>query len=136
MKAQTSSLCDQGGFTLVESLVALLLFTIIILGSGVAVGRMMNVQKDMHVDFVVTNLMQTRLQNALSTNNDVCSTVDKSTFRFGQTDYHLACATEMIQVDASSIAWPVLAASSTDVNTARDCASGTQFDSSCYIVGR
>lgn len=135
MKMQTSLSCKQGGFTLIESLVALLIFSIIILGSGVALGRMLNVQKDMHVNFVITNLMQTRLQNALTNTSDVCSTIDQTQFSFAEKTYYLACATEEITVDNATIPWPVLAASATNLTTAQSCATGASH-ADCYVVGR
>lgn len=135
MKMQISLSCKQCGFTLVESLVALLIFSIVILGSGVALARILNVQKNMHADFVIANLMQTRLQNALTNNSDVCSSVDQTQFNFADKTYYLACATEQITVNSASIEWPILAASSVSLAAAQTCATGS-FNSECYVVGR
>lgn len=136
MKQPTSPLCKQHGFTLLESLIALIIFSIIILGSGTAVSRMLNVQKDMHVDFIIINLMQNKLQNALATTSagDVCNGINLDHFVLAKTTYYMGCANEKIEIDSTFVTWPVLAVS-TDQNTANACAEGSH-DDRCYVVGR
>lgn len=137
MKLPTSPYSKQKGFTLIESLIALVIFSIIVMGSGAAISKMLTVQKNMNVDFLIINNMQEKLQSAL--NNDVgnstCSAVefDKNIEIAGQT-YYVACAVETIPAGTTNIEWPVLAVS-TNLATAQSCATG-QLDSSCYVVGR
>ena len=136
MKQLTLPSCKQQGFTLLEALVAIIIFSIIILGSGVATSRMLNVQKNMHVDFVILNMMQNKMQNALSSNADgnICNVMNLDSFQLADTTYYMACGKEKIEIDSTHVEWPVLAVSSTQ-STATECANGTT-DASCYIVGR
>lgn len=137
MKLPTSHYSEQNGFTLLESLIALVIFSIIVMGSGAAISKMLTVQKNMNIDFLVINQMQEKLQSAL--NNDVgsstCSAAefDQNIEIAGQT-YYVACAIENIPVGTTHIEWPVLAVS-TNLATAQSCANG-QLDNSCYVVGR
>ena len=136
MKALTLPLCKQQGFTLLESLVALVIFSIIILGSGVATSRMLNVQKNMNVDFVILNMMQNKMQNALSstTGSNVCNAINLDSFVLANTTYYMACGTEKIEIDSTVVEWPVLAVSAVS-SKATSCANGSA-DDSCYVVGR
>lgn len=137
MKAPISKFFNQQGFSLLESLIALLIFSIIVLGSGVAVSRMLNVQKDMNLNGIILNMMQTRLQNAAtgSTSASICTTVDLTQFVLSGKTYHVGCNTETIGSGTSMIAWPVLAVSNETLAIASECASGTSHIS-CYVVGR
>lgn len=137
MKLLTSPCSKQKGFTLIESLIALIIFSIIVMGSGAAISKMLTVQKNMNLDFLILNNMQEKLQSALNNNvgNNTCSATefDKNIEIAGQT-YYVACAVENIPVGTTTIEWPVLAVS-TNLATAQSCANG-QLDSSCYVVGR
>lgn len=137
MNAQTSKFSNQHGFSLLESLIALLIFSMIVLGSGVAISRMLNVQKDMNLNNIILNTMQTRLQNAStgSTTANVCSAVDLTQFVLAGKTYHVGCSTETIGSGASMIAWPILGVSHETLAIASACANGTAHIS-CYVVGR
>lgn len=136
MKPQTSPLCKQGGATLLESLVGLILFSIIILGSGMATSRMLHSQKEMNVDFVILNLMQNKLQNALATgaSGGICERINTDDFHLASQTYHVRCGVEHIELDGLTTEWPILAASK-DAALAASCAAGS-VHINCYIVGR
>ncbi len=138
MKAPTLKFFKQQGFTLLESLIALIIFSIIVLGSGVAISRMLNVQKDMNLNSIILNMMQTRLQNAStsSTTGSICTSVDLTQFVLAGKTHHVGCSTETIGSGSSMISWPVLAVSNETQTIANNCASGTSQHISCYVVGR
>lgn len=136
MKKQALRSCNQSGFTLLESLIALLIFSIIILGSGLALTKMLNQQREMHVNFILVNTMQAKLQNALNNTSttDICSSINLDNMLVSQTTYYLGCSTEQIDINSTLIRWPVLAASKTQ-SLVQPCAEGTDH-TDCYIVGR
>lgn len=136
MKQPTLALSKQAGFTLLESLIALIVFSIVVLGSAAAISRMLHSQRDMQQSAVIIQLMQNKLQQALnrSGGNHVCESVNKDNFVVAAKTYYIACGTERINVNATVIEWPVLAVSD-DQEKARACAVGT-VDAACYIVGR
>lgn len=137
MKQPSSKFFKQQGFTLIECLVALVIFSLIILGSGTAVSRMLNMQKDMNLNAIILNTIQTRLQNASSSamSNNICSSIDLSQFVLANKTYYVGCASESMPIANNSVAWPILAVSDDSQNTASACASGTAHVS-CYVVGR
>ena len=137
MKSPTSKSFNQNGFSLLESLISLLIFSIIVMGSGVAVSRMLNVQKDMNLNGIILNMMQTRLQNASSSSptRNICASVDVNQFTLASKTYYVGCSTETIGSGSSMIAWPVLAVSNQTQAIASACAEGTSHIS-CYVVGR
>lgn len=136
MKQQNLISYKERGFTLLESLVGLMLFSIVILGSGAAISKMMTAQKDLNTNFVIINMMQNKLQNALNNTatGSICNAVNKDSFMLGGTTYYTACATESITINVSSTEWPVLAVSTTQAE-AQSCANGTASNN-CYVVGR
>lgn len=137
MKQPISILSKQQGFTLIESLIALLIFSIIVMGSGAAISKMLHAQKDMHVNEIIINMMQSKLQNALTstTPDNVCSSINLNSFELAKKNYFIGCATESIPVGTTAVKWPVLAVS-TDQVTANACAEGTTVSETCYVVGR
>ncbi|RKG52370.1 type II secretion system protein [Acinetobacter cumulans] len=136
MKQQKSKFYNQHGFTLLESLIGLLVFSIVILGSGAAISKMLVSQKDLNSNFIIINVMQTKLQNALSSSSgsNICDSINKDSFVLASKTYYTACASEKITLNDSEIEWPVLAVS-TSQTEAQTCADGTVSDN-CYIVGR
>lgn len=136
MNLPTLPLCKQNGFSLLESLIALAIFSIIVLGSSVAVSRMLSMQNEMNVDFVLINMMQTKLQNSLNSSsaNGVCNSIDLNSFIFAGKRYYMACAYEEINIENTKVKWPVLAVSDQQ-NQAQSCANGTP-NATCYVVGR
>lgn len=137
MKKYKSPLTKQQGFTLLESLVALIIFSIVVFGSGLAISRMLNVQKDMNVDYIIINEMQNKLQNTViaSSSNNVCDAPSlKDNIQLNGKTYYVACATEKITISGAVVEWPVLAVS-LDAAQAKACADGI-LSSSCYMVGR
>ena len=140
MNKQTFKLTNQRGFTLIESLVGLIIFSIIAFGSGLAISRMLNVQKDMNINYIVINEMQNKLQTAMQTTATnppatLCESPSlTSNIVVANTTFYVACATEKITVDTTIIEWPILAASKNQAQ-ATSCAQGTLSDS-CYVVGR
>ncbi len=136
MKQLTSHSSKHAGFTLLETLIALLIFSIIVLGSATAISRMLYAQKDMQQSAVIIQLMQNKLQQALnrSGGSHVCEAVNKDQFIVAAKTYYIACGTERINVNTTVIEWPVLAVSDSQAK-AQACAVGT-VDPTCYIVGR
>ena len=137
MKKYKSPLTSQQGFTLLESLVALLIFSIVVFGSGLAISRMLNVQKDMNMDYIIINEMQNKLQNTViaTGSNNVCDAPSlKQNIQLNGKTYYVACGTEKITVSGSIVEWPVLAVS-LDAGQAQGCVDGI-LSSSCYIVGK
>lgn len=125
------------GFTLIESLIALLIFSIIVLGSGIALQQMLIVQKDIGQNYVLLNAMQNRLQNALNhgVSNDLCTSVDLTSLIVNHTTFYFACSTEIMNEIGTATYWPILTASP-DLKSAQDCAAHPDTPNTCYIVGR
>ncbi|RKG32090.1 type II secretion system protein [Acinetobacter tianfuensis] len=126
----------ESGFTLLESLIGLMLFSIVILGSGAAISKMMTAQKDLNTNSIIINMMQKKLQNALNNTatGSVCNAVNKDSFVLANKTYYTACAIETINMGTTDTEWPVLAVSTT-LAEAQTCANGTASDN-CYVVGR
>lgn len=136
MKQLKSKFYSQKGFTLLESLIGLLVFSVVILGSGAAISKMLVSQKDLNSNFIIINIMQTKLQNTLSASasSNICDSVNKDSFVLASKTYYTACAAEKITLSGSEIEWPILAVSTTQAE-AQSCADGTISDN-CYVVGR
>lgn len=138
MKMQKLSFANQHGFTLLESLVALVIFAIIVLGSSAAIKHMFNNQKDMNMSFIVVNEMQKRLQNAQDKSDiaNICDRISTSPLTVNsEFTYYFGCSTQSLTVNGVDIQWPILAASSQSVTIANNCAADT-LHSSCYVVGK
>lgn len=140
MKMHKSKLTNQSGFTLIESLVSLVIFSITVLGSGLAISRMITVQKDMNIDYIVINEMQNKLQIAMQTSGSpapasLCLSPSlTSNITVASQTFYVSCGTEKIQVDSTTIEWPILAAS-TNQAAANTCSQGSSSES-CFVVGR
>lgn len=128
----------QQGFTLLESLVALAIFSIVVLGSGMVMSRMLNIQQHMYVDDIIVNEMQSRLQQRMLMPDQTAVCADPrltQNIELNQRIYYVACGREQIQIgETDSVQWPVLAVSDNAAH-AQACASGIQH-ASCYVVGR
>ncbi len=145
MNQPLSSFANQRGFTLMESLIALVLFAIIILGSGTAIKSMLTTQKEMNVGFIVLNEMQKRLQEAQdkAATSGMCARISTTEYEINtENTYYFGCSTEKIVIPGDNppttskeIEWPILAASDDSETTAKNCAAGV-LDESCFIVGR
>lgn len=139
MKQPRSSFAKQRGFTLMESLIALVLFAIIILGSGTAIKSMLTTQKEMNIGFIVVNEMQKRLQDAQdeTATLGMCARISTNNLSVAGTTFYIGCSVQEITVSATQkVEWPVLAASSHSLSTANGCATGTTLHNSCFVVGR
>lgn len=128
----------QQGFTLLESLVALVIFSIVMFGSGLVISRMLNVQKEMNVDEIIISELQSRLQNTMSVadSNEICAMPELTqNLQLEGIIYHVRCSTEEIKMASNVVTkWPVLAVSK-NAAEAQDCAAGG-YHASCYVVGR
>lgn len=139
MKQQPLLSVSQRGFTLIESLIALVLFAVIVLGSSVAIKHMLITQKEMNISFIVVNEMQNRLQSAQDKTDviNVCDRVLTTPYEINSSQkYYFGCFTEKISAGTKTIEWPVLAVSTISETVATDCAKGSVIDPTCYVVGR
>lgn len=136
MRNQNSTFSNEIGFTLIETLVGLIIFTIVLLANGKVMNNILKLQAESNIQLVVIDVMQSRLQKAQvnSAGTSVCDNVDTTDLAINNVIYYLACSTEKIEKDAVIVEWPVLGAS-TDSSKAQLCAEGTT-DTSCYVVGR
>lgn len=136
MKQLTLVSSKQAGFTLLESLIALVIFSIVVLGSATSISHMLHTQKDMKQSAVIINLMQNKLQKALNRTggSQVCDAVNKDSFQVAQQTFYIACSTERVRVDSTTVDWPVLAVSTTQQN-ADTCAQSGDV-SNCYVLGK
>ncbi|EZQ01310.1 type II secretion system protein [Acinetobacter sp. Ver3] len=138
-------LTNQQGFTLLESLVGLLIFSIIVFGSGLAISKMINSQRNMNIDNILINELQNKLQVAEQTETtaNICEAeIFKSNIELNGTTYFVACSLLSTEIEAlkgsanpSQMTWPVLAASRESKAVAEQCAQG-DLVTSCYRVGR
>ncbi|WP_436913948.1 PulJ/GspJ family protein [Acinetobacter schindleri] len=138
MKAQRLPFVNQQGVTLLESLIALILFSIIVLGSSAAIKQMLSTQKDMNISFIVINEMQQRLQKAQDKVNvgNVCDRVETTPFSINsELTYYFECTTKSLNIGGTEVKWPILAASSQSATIAKNCAADN-LDNSCYVVGK
>ena len=136
---------NQQGFTLLESLVGILIFSIIVFGSGLAISKMLNTQRSMNIDNILINELQNKLQVAEQTAaaTNICDAdVFKTNVEINNTTYFVACTLFSTEIEAlkgsansSQISWPVIAASYESKAIAQQCAQGA-LSSSCYRVGR
>ncbi len=138
MKSKSISFKQQG-FTLLEALIALVVFSIIILGSGTVLSRMLHTQKDIHVQSIIINQMQARLQGAVVNNtptSGLCGAINKDSILIDGHTYYVGCGIEQIVKNGIVTEWPVLAISSTSQESSDRCADGTNITTDCYIVGK
>lgn len=131
----------KAGFTLVETLVTLVIFTIILLASGKVLSNMLKLQTESNIQLTVIDILQSRLQESaiVPTGANVCSSAALTadiTIKIKNVDtiYYVACEREKMVKDGVEVEWPVLGAS-TDQNQVNDCAKGIASDG-CFIVGR
>lgn len=137
MSPLLSTFSKHRGFSLLEALVGLFLFTIIFMGSSMTIKHMLASQKNLNISFIITNTMQARLQSALEYpgTGNLCDVIDQNSFSLNGTTYYTECAVETITLSpTSTVDWPILAVSSIQAD-AQSCAAGAITDS-CYIVGR
>lgn len=134
MSIYSNSYIKQQGFTLLEALVALIILSIVVIGSGVTLNQMLKTQKSTYVNGIIIDQMQTRMQAAAAGNANVCNAIDRNSFNVDGQDYFLGCSTQAINVGGAVINWPVLAAGTTQA-IADGCADGSAVITDCYIVG-
>lgn len=142
MRKQTLMSSKQQGFTLLEALVALIIFSVIVVGSGVVLNWILKTQTNAYINGIIIDQMQARLQGAivspLSASNP-CNSIDKTPFSVDGQTYHISCDIQPIAVNSTTINWPILAVSTTQ-DSADACASAvvtnTPPDLTCYIVGQ
>jgi prepilin-type N-terminal cleavage/methylation domain-containing protein len=133
MKKTASILAKQRGFTILEALIGMVIFVIIIMGSGLMLKQTLFVQKEINVGTIVVNTIQERLQTA-SGAADVCDSVDKTPFAVANQNYYIDCINEQIDTDGITTYWPVIGVSTSDALAAA-CADGHDV-ADCYVIGR
>ena len=138
MKTLRSVYSQQSGFSLIESLIGLALFAIIFLGTSAALKHLTRTQTQINSSLVITNILQSRLQNALghTGSGSICNSVNQDTFSLGKQTYYTFCGLEehSLANTQAKVQWPFLVAS-TSQSEAEECATGVVHES-CYIVGR
>lgn len=125
------------GFTLIEVLVTIVIFTIVLVASGQVLSTMLKLQAEANVQMIVVDVLQSRLQEAtiVAVGTNVCDGVDLTTISIKDADFYVACVKDKLEKDDVVIEWPVLGASATSASQAENCASGLSTDN-CFVVGR
>ena len=130
----------QRGFTLLEALVALVIFAMVILGRGMVMKYLLKTQKDIHVSPIVLDQMQERMQGVLgnpsSASGNICDSINKNSFVLDGQTFYLGCHVETDSSSGVDIKWPILAASSTSQAEADGCADGSALKVGCYVIGK
>lgn len=139
MKISNLNLYKHQGFTLIEALVAFLIFALVLLANGGLLKDMLKVQKDSNEQMIVADILQERLLSATLNPNvaSQCQNLDTTNFTFANTQYFVACAI-VSSTDAGTgmvVEWPALAASSVSQAQAQSCLSGA-VTSDCFVVGK
>ena len=137
MKSSISSFYNQKGFSLLEVLIALVIFSIVILGTSQVMNHMLKSQKEINIQSIILGQLQARIQGAVehSQSNDVCSSINQEAFEVNGEEYFVACGVNEIVTDNYVIEWPVLAASSKGEEAAELCATLKELTDDCYMVG-
>lgn len=145
MKKLLSISSNQRGFTLIETMVAMVIFAIVVLGSVAAIKWILRSQGDSLVNSTIINEMQNRLQRASApTGSDCPSSLSTSSgIPIGLVNYYIGCAimeTPLPSDSSIKIKWYVLGADTTQAKAnqcASDAVDSTKTPSSdCYIVGK
>lgn len=125
MKNSSSNFYNQQGFSLLEILVALVIFSIVVLGTGKIMNYILKTQKNIHVQSIVLDQLQARIQGVFESNvsADVCDSINQSSFEVDGKEYHIGCGVNEIVVGSYVIEWPVLAASAEGKEIAELCAT-------------
>ena len=135
---------EQRGFTLIEALIALLIFAFVVAGAALTMKHLLRTQKDVHVSSIVLDLMQERLQgvvgNPSAASGDICDSINKNAFEVAGEDFYLGCHSQITTVTVDTgvtvdLKWPVLSASNTSQAEATGCADGSDIKDTCYMVG-
>lgn len=135
VKNQKLMLSKTRAFSLIETLVGLLIFAIVLLANGKALNTFLKLQTESNIQLIVIDVMQSRLQKAVvSATADPCDGVTLDEFAIHGTTYYIACVVETINKNGAIAKWPVLAVGNTESH-AQSCAAGTET-ASCYVVGR
>ncbi len=137
MKSSISSFYNQKGFSLLEVLIALVIFSIVILGTSQVMNHMLKSQKEINIQSIILGQLQARIQGAVehSQSNDVCSSINQEAFEVNGEEYFVACGVNEIVTGNYVIEWPVLAASSKGEEAAELCAILKELTDDCYMVG-
>lgn len=134
----------QRGFTLIEALIALLIFAFVVAGAALTMKHLLRTQKDVHVSSIVLDQMQERLQgvvgNPSAASGNICASINKDKFKVAGEDFYIGCAVATAPVPVASgvnvdLKWPVLSASNTSQAEATGCADGSDIKDTCYMVG-
>lgn len=126
-------LSKQAGFTIIEVVVSMVIFTIVVVGSGMMLKHSLAMQKEMTVNRIVLNEMQERLRVADGI-GDLCDVIDTSSFTAAEQEYFVECANEIIEVSGVETKWPILAVAPT-LGLAIACANNNLHEE-CYVIGR
>ena len=137
MKSSISSFYNQKGFSLLEVLIAVVIFSIVILGTSQVMNHMLKSQKEINIQSIILGQLQARIQGAVehSQSNDVCSSINQEAFEVNGEEYFVACGVNEIVTGNYVIEGPVLAASSKGEEAAELCAILKELTDDCYMLG-
>lgn len=139
MKAASLSLSKQHGFSLIEVLISLVIFSVVLLGSSQTMGYVLKSQATMQLQAKVINELQIRLENVdyesrseENADTGICSFIKTSSFNVAEKLYYINCYEVEIKKDEKVLnTRPVLTASSTDAQ----CLINGTPNANCFILG-
>lgn len=137
MKKSPLRLFNQKGISLIEALVAFLIFSLVLLANGTLLSGMFKSKKESNIQSIIVDILQERLQST-SVDPDaisLCANILGNNISLGGKQYYVACTVLTKQENGVTVQWPVLAASGVSASNAQQCSSGNITDD-CFVVGR
>lgn len=137
MRISTSNFYNQKGFSLLEVLIALVIFSIVILGTIKMMNHILKSQKEISIQSIIFDQLQARIQGVFEYNlsSDVCSSINQEKFEVNGEEYYIGCGVNEIATGSYVIEWPVLATSLNGKEAAELCATSKELTDDCYMVG-
>ncbi len=137
MKSSISNFYNQKGFSLLEILIALVIFSIVVLGTSQIMNYILKSQKEISIQSIILDQLQARIQSVFEykVSGDVCNSINQEEFEVNGKTYYIGCDVNKIVTDGYVTEWPVLAASLTGKEAAELCATSKKLTDDCYMVG-
>lgn len=137
MRSLASNFYNQKGFSLLEVLIALIISSIVILGTSTMMNYILKSQKEISIQSIIINQLQARIQGVFkyTISGDVCNSINQEAFEVNGKTYYIGCDVNKIVTGSYVTAWPVLAASLEGEDAAELCATSKKLTDDCYMVG-